>query len=168
MRDSFSSTSLRVEMTPWGRGEALASPALCHCFAKYLEFILAASDGSHDDDCPAIMKHYLITRLKLFEPLRRSWHEVIAGTGVPKQHYGDVWHGTHLPGDVRSAAGPGKGAVAPSVANNKDDIIVMAGCIFVCKKLLVCSRSLDFSVRCRIGMKCWWRGADPGSAVFPE
>ena len=75
--------SLRVgNDTVEGRGFAV--PRLCHSFAKYLELILAAAEGSHDDHCSAVVKDYLITRLKLFEPWRRSWHEVIACAGVPK------------------------------------------------------------------------------------
>jgi hypothetical protein len=126
--------------------EICQSPlASCHRLAKYLEFVLTAAHGSHDDHCLTVVEHHLITRLKLLEPWRRSWHEVIACAGVPKEHYGDMGHGMDLPEDIRSAVEPGKGAVAPNIAFNNDDITAMAGCIFVCKKLLARWGSLDFS-----------------------
>jgi len=117
---------------------------LCHSFAEDLEFVLAAADGSHDDDGLAVVEHYPVTWLKLFEPWRGSWYKVIAGAGVPKQHYGDILHGMHplkmsfLPQDL------GRATMTPSIAVKRDEFTAMAGCNFVCKKLLVNSRSVVF------------------------
>jgi hypothetical protein len=71
----------------------------------------------------------------------------------------------HPPKDVCSAAEPGKGAIATSVAFNKEDIPVMAGCVFVCKKLLARWRSLVFSMGL-IGRRNGWRGATLGLWCF--
>jgi hypothetical protein len=66
-------------------------------FTQDLNFFLAAPNGLDDHDLPAVVENHVVTRLKLFEPRRRSWHEVFAACCVPKEHYGDVRHeGTSL------------------------------------------------------------------------
>jgi len=142
---AFRASPKMTALKPGGQFVLLrAGRFLCYSFAEDLEFVLAAADGSHDDDGLAVVEHYPVTWLKLFEPWRGSWYKVIAGAGVPKQHYGDILHGMHplkmsfLPQDL------GRATMTPSIAVKRDEFTVMAGCNFVCKKLLVNSRSVVF------------------------